>query len=116
MLYHDPKNTGMKQGSYIDEDGVKRRVQPDIYLTYKGKDYVIDTKRKENSYVDHRDVTKMHRDGRELEATPVMVHHGDKISDVRMSERDTCRHIHKYAVGAQLLLRSQTAFGGQGLV
>lgn len=84
-LRHGPKETGKKQKTYL-EDGVQRRVQPDVYGTYNGKDFVIDAKLKDNSYVDSRDVKKMYRDGTVLGAIPVMVHHGDKISDVRISE------------------------------
>ena len=84
-LFHDPVNTGKKQGSYI-EDGVERRVQPDICGTYNGQLFVMDTKLKEKSYVDQRDVDKMYRDAEVLGATPVMVHSGGKISKVCMYE------------------------------
>ena len=85
LLSHKPANTGTKQGSYI-ENGLERRVQPDIHGTYNGQPFVIDTKLKEKSYVDQRDVSKLHRDGKVLRAKPIMVHSGGKISEVCMNE------------------------------
>ena len=81
-LFHDKMSTGGKQGSYVDNDGQTRRVQPDIYGRYKGQLFVIDTKLKEKSYVDRRDVDKLRRDAEVLGAKPLMVHSGDMISQV----------------------------------
>jgi len=81
-LFHDKTSTGRKQGSYVDEDGVQHRVQPDIMGRYKGQRFVVDTKLKERSYVDQGDVDKLHRDAKVLRAKPVMVHSGGKISEV----------------------------------
>ena len=81
-LLHDSTSTGRKQGSYIDEDGVQRRVQPDIMGRYRGQLFVVDTKLKNRSYVDKRDVEKLHRDAEILGARAVMVHSGGMISEV----------------------------------
>ena len=89
-LTHDCTNTGTKQGHYF-VGGVERRVQPDIHGTYYGRPFIIDTKLKENSYVDRRDVDKLYRDGAVLGAKPVMVHSGGLISEVR-----ECVVLHHY--------------------
>ena len=83
-LKHDWKNTGTKQG-YYSVGGVEHCVQPDIRGTYYGQPFVVDTKLKDKSYVDSRDVNKLYRDGAVLGAEPVMVHSGGLISEVRVS-------------------------------
>ena len=90
-LLHDSTSTGRKQGTYVDEDGVQRRVQPDIVGRYRGQLFVVDTKLKERSYVDQEDVDKLHRDAKILGARAVMVHSGGKISKVC-----TCCKVHAY--------------------
>ena len=82
-LSHDKMSTGGKQGSYVGNDGQTHRVQPDIYGSYYGQPFVVDTKLKESSYVDQRDVDKLKRDAEVLGAKPLMVHSGGKISQVR---------------------------------
>ena len=81
-LLHDSASTGRKQASYVDKDGVQRRVQPDIFGYFMGKRFVVDTKLKESSYVDKRDVKKLHRDAKVLRAKPIIVHSGGLISKV----------------------------------
>ena len=81
VLAHDPMDTGTKQGHY-SVGGVERRIQPDIYGTYNDEPFVVDTKLKENSYVNRSDVDKLKRDGDELGAKSVMVHSGGLISEV----------------------------------
>ena len=85
-LNHDWKNTGTAQGHYF-EGGVKHRVQPDICGTYHGQPFVVDTKLKDNSYVDRRDIDKVYRDAEVLggDCKPVMVNSGPLISKVRES-------------------------------
>ena len=90
-LLHDSASTGRKQASYVDKDGVQRRVQPDIMGRYRGQPFVVDTKLKERSYVDKRDVEKLHRDAVVLDARAVMVHSGGKISEVC-----TCCKVHAH--------------------
>ena len=82
-LFHDKMRTGSKQGSYVGDDGKRHRVQPDIYGSYNGQLFIVDTKLKESSYVDQRDVDKLKRDAEVLGAKPLMVHSGGKISQVR---------------------------------
>lgn len=81
-LFHDKMSTGRKQGSYSDDDEVERRVQPDIMGRYRGQRFVVDTKLKDRSYVDRKDVDKLYRDADVLKAKPIMVHSGEKISEV----------------------------------
>ena len=83
VLFHDKMNTGGKQGSYVGNDGKRHRVQPDIYGKYHGQLFIVDTKLKESSYIDQRDVDKLKRDAEVLGAKPLMVHSGGKISQVR---------------------------------
>ena len=83
VLFHDKMSTGGKQGSYVGDDGQMHRVQPDIFGSYNGQLFIVDTKLKESSYVDQRDVDKLKRDGKVLGAKPLMVHSGGMISQVR---------------------------------
>ena len=81
VLDHDPMETGKKR-AYPSSDGVERYIQPDICGKYYGQRFVVDTKLKENSYIDQNDVDKLKRDGRIVRGKPMMVHSGERISEV----------------------------------